>query len=158
MLFRSRDEREEFKISASYDADLNEESEAPVQVDVDMLMEKWVEHCVDQNTPEKVHEFSISAALPLLNTTQPVQLVNSTLEAQNEHRSVVYISEEELRRLWIRNAHKTTGKPQSQFSIAEALLLLHDEEDAGIIGEEESEEEAEAEAEVEEVIVTEKVR
>jgi len=158
----ARDEREEFKISGFYKEDPSAEVVPPLQVDVNVLKEEWVQHCADQNQSEKANEFSIAAALPLLNLTnanQTVQLFNATLEAENEQKSVTYISEEELKRLWIRNSHKTTGKPLSQFNIAEALLLLQDEEDTEFVAEEEKEGAFDDEEdEVEEVIVTQKVR
>ena len=41
----------------------------------------------------------------------------------------IYITEQELKRLWLENADKPLGKPFDSFKVEDALLLVDDEED-----------------------------
>ena len=102
--------------------------EAPtVSMASEDLQEKWIDICVEQIRPQDMDLFSLHAILPLiLRDDTVIELRNKTQEAITEDE--IYITEQELQRLWIKNSDKPMGKPLTQFSVEEALLLLPDAE------------------------------
>ena len=65
----------------------------------------------------------------------PIELIrdsdsNVDVSADNE----VYLTEPELRRLWQESSFKSFGKPITQFNLAESLLLLPDDDEEDVMG------------------------
>lgn len=104
---------------------------------------KWKSLCIEQNRPHEIENFSIEKVLPHLPgaNTDVVELVLS-----NDNREVenIFVTEEELERLWTASSMLAFGKGIEKFTIHEALLLLNDEDELAIMGNNEASEEKEA--------------
>lgn len=99
-----------------------------VTIDVDTLVQQWIDTCLAEGRASDADKFSLKSAIPLLTKKNTVvQLVNATLEAsQAQDKSVTYISEEELKKLWVDGSYRAMGKPASGYSVQDALLLMDD--------------------------------
>lgn len=99
-----------------------------VKIDIDTVVQQWIDNCIAEGRPKDFNKFSLQSAIPLVakkNTL--VELVNSTMEAaQLEDKSVTYISEEELKKMWVEGSFRAMGKPASSYSMQDALLLMDD--------------------------------
>ena len=104
---------------------------------VEELQSKWIDVCIEKGLT--LDAFSLSNALPLIfHGDQHIVLSNQTLELQSlnpSHVNEVYITEQELRRLWTERSLGLLGKPISKFDISEALLLVEDDEDKSLLEE-----------------------
>jgi hypothetical protein len=110
-----------------------------VKMSVEELQSKWIDLCIETSRPYDMSSFSIGAALPLIYSEDVhVELVNKTLDAINSLTSTngqddIYITQQELIRLWNEASLLPMGKQIGSFTIQEALLLLDLEEDMAIL-------------------------
>ena len=117
------------------------EGNSPVTIlTVEELKSKWIDICIEQNTPEAIDTFSIAAVLPLVvRENEMVQLVNKSAEAVeisllNDDNAIEYVTEQELERIWRESSLLPMGKGVDTYDCKSALLLLHDDEDESLIG------------------------
>ena len=64
----------------------------------------------------------------------PIELVRDNDSVDVSSDNEVYLTEPELRRLWQESSFKSFGKPITQFNLAESLLLLPDEDEEDVMG------------------------
>lgn len=77
-----------------------------------------------------MNAFSLFAALPLIYREDvQVALSNTTLQIQSQSSDEIYITEQELKRIWSEKSQLPFGKAITKFDLKEALLLVEDEED-----------------------------
>lgn len=98
------------------------------KIDVDSLVQQWIDQCNADGRPNDVDKFTLQTAIPLVTKKNKfVELVNATLDlAQLRDKSITFISEEELKKLWVDGSFKAMGKPASSYSVQDALLLMDD--------------------------------
>ena len=117
------------------------EGKTSVVLTVEELKSKWIDICIEQSRPEDMDSFSIASVLPLVvRENELVELVNRTAEAiesslLHDDSAIEYITEQELARLWKESSLLPMGKSANAFDCKSALLLLRDEEDASLMGE-----------------------
>jgi len=112
---------------------LDEENAPTVSVAVEELQAKWIDRCIEQSRPKDMDLFSLRAAIPLLlREDSLVVFHNATSEMADSDE--IYVTEAELRRLWIEASGTAMGKPVDKFTVDDALLLLTDEEDEVLLG------------------------
>ena len=106
-----------------------------MKLSVEELQSKWIDVCIEKGYT--FDAFSLSNALPLIyDGDQHIVLSNQTLELQllnPSHVQEVYVTEQELKRLWSERSLSLLSKSISQFNIADALLLIDDEEDMSLL-------------------------
>ena len=106
-----------------------------MKLSVEELQSKWIDVCIEKGYA--FDAFSLPNALPLIyGGDQHVVLSNQTLELQilnPTHVQEIYVTEQELRRLWSERSLHLLSKSISQFNIADALLLIDDEEDLSLL-------------------------
>jgi len=121
--------------------DVLEENSPVTILTVEELKSKWIDICIEQNTPEAIDTFSIAAVLPLVvRENEMVQLVNKTAEAVEsslltDDSAIEYVTEQELERIWRESSLLPMGKGVNTYDCKSALLLLRDDEDESLIGE-----------------------
>ncbi len=107
--------------------DILEESAPTVVIDASTLNEKWIDICVEQSRPQDMDKYALRTILPLLLREDSVLELHSD-RGESSTDEEVFITEQELKKVWARASHTAMGKPESSFTIEEALLLLPDEE------------------------------
>ena len=106
-----------------------------MKLSVEELQSKWIDVCIEKGYT--FDAFSLPNALPLIyDADQHIVLSNQTLELQllnpsNVHE--IYVTEQELKRLWSERSLHLLSKSISEFNIADALLLIDDEEDVSLL-------------------------
>jgi len=119
-------------------ATLDSKNAPCITVTSEELQAKWIDACIEQSRPKDMDLFSLPAVLPmLLREDSMVTLVNKTAEGIPSEE--VYVTEQELRRLWAEASLTSMGKSLSKFDVQEALLLLPDEEADLLMGDGEAE-------------------
>lgn len=105
-------------------------SDQPIKVDVDNMVNQWIEKCIKEGKQEENGIFSLKSAVDMaMSAGYPVELVNSTFEnLQNVDKSVTYITEEQLQSLWKANLHRDMSTQTKPFSVYNSLLLVEDED------------------------------
>ena len=107
--------------------DILEENAPTVVIDAATLNEKWIDICVEQSRPQDMDKYALRTILPLLMREDSVlELHNDRQDGSNDEE--IFITEQELKKVWAQASHTAMGKPESSFCVEEALLLLPDEE------------------------------
>ena len=121
------------------------EAKNPIVMTMEELQAKWIDICIEQSRPQDMDSFSLLNVLPLVvREHEFIVLVNKSAEAIEkttaaDASSVIFITDQELQRLWEKASLGPMGKPLETFDSKHALLLINDEEDEILIGEEYSE-------------------
>lgn len=121
------------------------EGKNPIVMTMEELQAKWIDICIEQSRPQDMDAFSLLNVLPLVvRENEFVVLVNSTADAIEkttvaDASSVLFITEQELQRMWQKTSLGPMGKNAGAFDAKFALLLVNDEEDELLIGSGESE-------------------
>ena len=104
----------------------NIEIDEPIILSVDDIKKKWK----SKNKKADNSLFSLETALPYLTQENShIALVNETLDKLNQlSEDEIYITEQELQRIWKEASVRPFGKPMESFDIKESLLLLPDED------------------------------
>ena len=122
------------------------EGKNPITMTMEELQAKWIDICIEQSRPQDMDAFSLLNVLPLVAREHEfVVLVNKSAEAIEkttaaDASSIIFITDQELMRLWQKASLGPMGKPLDAFDSKHALLLINDEEDDSLIGEEYSSE------------------
>ena len=105
-------------------------SDQPIIVDVDDMVNQWIEKRIKEGKQEEKGIFSLKSAVDMaMSAGYPVELVNSTFDKlQNVDKSVTYITEEQLQSLWKANLHRDMSTQTKPFSVYDSLLLVEDED------------------------------
>lgn len=99
-----------------------------VKITVEELQAKWIDICIEQSRPKDMDHFCLKSVLPmLLRDDSLVMFTNKT--AETAYSGELYVTEQELKRLWAEASLQAMGKGIDKFTIEEALLLLTDDED-----------------------------
>jgi hypothetical protein len=108
----------------------------PVQIDVDTLVQQWIEQNLALGGAADKSAFSLKSAVPLaMSPDRAVELVNKTLEReQTIDNSITYISDEELQKIWRWNLYKPLEKPRERYDPRDAFMLLDDEDMRVLMG------------------------
>jgi hypothetical protein len=108
----------------------------PVQIDVDTLVQRWIEQNLSLGGAADKNAFSLKSAVPLaMSPDRAVELVNKTLEReQTIGNSITYISDEELQKIWRWNLYKPLEKPRERYDPRDAFMLLDDEDMRVLMG------------------------
>jgi hypothetical protein len=111
----------------------------PVKVDVDSLVEEWIEKCIAEGRSANRQQFTLKSAVPLAAAKGPlVELVNKTLDReQTKDKTVTYVTSKELENIWKANTFRAMGKPMESFDEDEAMMMLDDEDERELLGAEE---------------------
>lgn len=133
--------------------------ENPVKIDVDTLVQQWIEQNLAEGKAVDKTEFSLKSAIPLaISSNYPVELVNRTMEQEQAvDISVTYISEDELQKIWRWNMYKPMSKPSERYNPKEAFMLLDDEDMKELMGSYGDEGDGSGAEDIKEEIVTEQV-
>jgi hypothetical protein len=118
------------------------EGKNPTVMTMEELQAKWIDMCIEQSRPQDMDAFSLLNMLPLVTKEHEfVVLVNRSAEAiekikdaTSDANSVIYVTEQELQRVWKEASLTGMGKPVDSFDAKFALLLLNDEEDNHLVG------------------------
>jgi len=118
------------------------EGKNPIEMTMEELQAKWIDMCIEQSRPQDMDNFSLLNMLPLvIKEHEFVVLVNKSAEAiekikdaTSDANSVIYVTEQELQRVWKEASATGMGKPVDSFDAKYALLLLNDEEDNHLVG------------------------
>ena len=116
------------------------EGKNPIVMTMEELQAKWIDICIEQSRPQDMDSFSLLNVLPLVvREHEFVVLVNKSAEAiekttATDASSIVFITEQELQRLWQKGSLGPMGKPLDAFDCKNALLLINDEEDDILVG------------------------
>jgi hypothetical protein len=121
------------------------EGKDPIVMTMEELQAKWIDICIEQSRPQDMDAFSLLNVLPLVvKEHQYVVLVNNSADAiekttATDASSIIYITDQELQRIWQKASLGPMGKPADTFDSKNALLLINDEEDEILMGVEEKE-------------------
>eukprot|EP01041_Mallomonas_annulata_P006161 gene6161-12476_t len=109
-------------------------SQPTTTVSVEELAAKWIDKTGSHD--KDINSFSLEDALPfLIQEDCHVGLANRTVDNMNElSEDEIYITEQELQRLWLEASVLPFGKPMKDFDLEESLLLLPDEDYDIIMG------------------------
>ena len=90
----------------------------------------------------KLKESSTSQFEAILNLAMDSETNILLLDKKKDNfeEDEIYITESELKRLWVENSYKSMGKSVDKFNLEEALLLIEDAEDEVMNNLEESDE------------------
>lgn len=121
------------------------EGKDPIVMTMEELQAKWIDICIEQSRPQDMDAFSLLNVLPLVvKEHQYVVLVNNSADAiekttATDASSIIYITDQELQRIWQKSSLGPMGKSADAFDSKNALLLINDEEDEILMGSEEKE-------------------
>ena len=121
------------------------EAKNPIVMSMEELQAKWIDICIEQSRPQDMDAFSLLNVLPLVvKEHEFIVLVNKSAEAIEkttaaDASSIIFITDQELQRLWEKASLGPMGKSLDSFDSKHALLLINDEEDDILIGETSSE-------------------
>lgn len=110
---------------------LKRDSGVSVSISEEELYKKWKEICISEDKSAEIDNFSLGLIIPLFgqdNTHIVLQNRKSTYDNDE-----IYITEQELNRVWREASLLPFGKPSSEYNIEDALLLVTDEEDEEIL-------------------------
>lgn len=100
-------------------------------VRLESIKENWLNYCIDQSKPDDINTFNIKTILPLIMREDSyIQLVNDT---NDQNIQTLYVTEIELKRIWNKNTNYIWNK-NNNFNAKDALLLIDDEEDVLLMG------------------------
>ena len=103
-----------------------------VSITVEELQAKWIDICIEQSRPKDMDMFCLRSVLPLLLREDTiVHFINKTAEEADSNQ--IYVTEQELKRLWTEASTSALGKAVDKFSVEEALLLLTDDDDDALL-------------------------
>lgn len=108
-----------------------------VRVSVQQLKERWLDFCIENNRPNDADKFDLGIASRLA-TREDAHVIIEDLDADvhlltGEDDDTIYLTERELRSLWANQVTEAMAKPESNFDVKEALLLLSDDVDALVL-------------------------
>lgn len=124
------------------------EGKDPIVMTMEELQAKWIDICIEQSRPQDMDAFSLLNVLPLIiREHEYVVLVNNSADAiekrtATDASSIIYITDQELNRMWVKASLGPMGKPLDAYDAKHALLLLNDEEDELLMGPFESDNDA----------------
>jgi hypothetical protein len=106
-------------------------SQQPKLISLEEVKQKWINRPKIGDTIEE-KPFSLDNVIPLLvdDNCSYISLYNDTPENGNVlSEDEVYITEQELQRIWLEASVLPFGKPMESFNIEQSLLLLPDDDD-----------------------------
>jgi len=117
----------------------NEGVDTVVCVSMQQLKERWLDFCIENNRPNDADKFDLGIASRLASREDAHVIIEnieadlSAHEVGDEVEDTVYLTEQQLRALWARQVMEPMAKPERNFDVKEALLLLPDDEDALVL-------------------------
>ncbi|KAJ1428835.1 hypothetical protein B484DRAFT_65478 [Ochromonadaceae sp. CCMP2298] len=112
------------------------DTSSPRLVDVEPMLSKWIDLCIEESRPDDLSKFSLRTVIPMVQEVDAlVEIVNATLDrVQAIDFSETFITEQELKKLWMLNSNQAMAKGVGKYNARDALLLIDDEDVAEVMG------------------------
>lgn len=114
-------------------AGLKQDLDVYVTVSEEELLKKWKEMCISTNKLDESDKFSLGLIIPFFGQDDTHIVLQSRLSSHDISTDEIYITEQELHRIWLEASLLPFGKPSAEYNSEDALLLVNDEEDEEIL-------------------------